>query len=510
MSRIKIKGQLDPNDPKAAALLDQLSKLIRENPLLDFGPHAKQAAFLEADARVRVFLGGNRAGKSTVGVVDDLVNTLPAEFVPDHLKRYKKLWKDDVRGRVVTPDLGHTLKAVYEVYQRWVPPAALRGGTWSKAFDKQDRILNFKNGSFIEFMSYEQDLNKFGGSARDWIHYDEEPPGERGEAIRKECRMRLADRGGYEIFTFTPLTGLSWAYDEFWENRGDQLAEGVWGSGRIRVVLASMLDNPHLTRENIEEALSGLTEEELAARRDGQFSHFQGLVYSEFDYDIHTCEPVSKEHLKGQDVRIGIDPGIKTTAIVFVAFDRDNRALVFDEMYLHGEHAIPDRAVAKIKQRLAEWEVRSSYNMIDPASRNRSNTDHQRVQSLYTRAGLPVLPAQNDVETGVFEVKRRLQHTDHVGRPDPLLVIARNCKKLLWERARYRYEFTPEGDFGVEKKDDHGLDATRYVLMSRPIGPPIRSRNRQYGREVWVPNRSVPMSQVLDSGPQYGPNGKFS
>lgn len=505
MSKFRIRGRLDPNDAQALAYLQQLERLVEANPLHVFRPHRKQEAFLRSRAKVRVFLGGNRAGKSTVGIVDDLINVLPKEYVPEHLLPFKRCLHEDVRGRVVTPDLVRTLKAVYEVIQRWVPAEALRGGSWGKAFDKQDRILNFKNGSFIEFMSYEQDRDKFGGSARDFVHYDEEPPGERGEEIREECRVRLVDRQGYELFTFTPLMGLTWAFDAFWEEKGPQVAEGVWDREKLTVVLASMLDNPHLSKEAIADALEGLTEEEIAARRDGKFSHFQGLVYSEFDWDRHTVPGPSPKHVQGLEVRVGIDPGIQTTAVLLGGFDKDNCLLVFDELYLHNRDAIPENAARKTREKLARWGVSAKYFLIDPSARNRAGTDADKVQAAYARAGVRALPAQNDVEAGIFEVKRRFQRTPH-----PLLLISRDCTTLLWERDRYRYEFKSDGGFGVSKRNDHGLDAMRYLAMSRPTAPKSMNLQKARNGSAFRPGVVPPIDEIRRKVDEWSPTGKFS
>ncbi len=67
------------------------------------------------------------------------------------------------------------------------------------AFDKQQRVLRFKNGSWIQFNSSEQDREKLGGVALHRIVYDEEPRQE----VRNECLTRLIDYDGEELFAYS-------------------------------------------------------------------------------------------------------------------------------------------------------------------------------------------------------------------------------------------------------------------------------------------------------------------
>jgi hypothetical protein len=76
--------------------------------------------------------------------------------------------------------------------------------------------------------------------------------------------------------------------------------------------------------------LGKYSEEERRAREFGDFMHFGGMVYpGGFE---HRLVPVpSPDQVQGHDVVVGIDPGLKNCALVWVAFDTDNQAVVFDE-----------------------------------------------------------------------------------------------------------------------------------------------------------------------------------
>src|SRR5436190_17333130 len=173
------------------ALLD-LARLAEANPLVRFIPHAKQATFLQSHDRVKAFLGGNRSGKTTCSIVDDIIQAVDGSCLPARLLPYKK-WHGPFHRRIVVPDFTGTLEGViFQKLREWAPPSQLLGGSWGDAYNKQKRLLHFQNGSWFQFMTFEQELSKLGGAALHRVHCDEEPP----EDIWNECMARLIDYGG--------------------------------------------------------------------------------------------------------------------------------------------------------------------------------------------------------------------------------------------------------------------------------------------------------------------------
>jgi hypothetical protein len=360
------------NDPQVQELLAQYNKALEENPLYAYKPHDKQHAFHSNRRKVKVFLGGNRSGKSTAGVLDDIIQAVDRDVVPEHLQQFK-IWEPPFKCRIITPDLKRSHAAVIETLRRWVPRGQLRGGSFDKAYEKQEKILHFSNGSFIEFMSSEQDLDQFGGSTRHRIHYDEEPDGDKGEAIREECSVRLWETRGDELFTFTPLNGLGWCFDEFEEEKGPEVEKEVWLSDRMVVVGVDVEDNSdHLPMDEVLRELDRLPEKVREARKSGKFAHFKGLVYEMFDRDLHVVPKPSRAHVQSLPLLVeAIDPGVNVTAVLFAGIDKENSILVYDELHLSDEAAIPENAAKLIRQKRELWGVQPKYTFIDPASRIR-------------------------------------------------------------------------------------------------------------------------------------------
>lgn len=163
-----------------------------------YKPHAKQVTFHSSEAQGRLFLGGNRSGKSVGGAVEAIwwvTGKHPYMVTPP----------PPVRGRVVSVDfINGVEKIVKPEIARWLPTSELVGGSWETAYNKELRTLTLNNGSSIEFMSYDQVLEKFAGTSRHFIWFDEEPPHD----IFTECKMRLIDTGGRWWITMTPVEGM--------------------------------------------------------------------------------------------------------------------------------------------------------------------------------------------------------------------------------------------------------------------------------------------------------------
>ena len=239
--------------------LAELDAVADLNPLSFFEPYPKQAEFLGSREPVKAFFGGNRAGKTEVGIVDDLIQAVDAECLPSGLRRFKR-WDPPFYCRIISPDFTSTMEGViFEKLRTLAPRDQLLGNGWDKAYDKQRRVLRFKNGSWFQFLTSEQDVDKHSGARLHRVHFDEEPPGEKGQQIWRENRMRLVDFApeSQAMFTMTPLFGLSWTFDEVWERREEP---------DTFCVVASIFDNPHIDPVEVEQAMRGMSREERQAR----------------------------------------------------------------------------------------------------------------------------------------------------------------------------------------------------------------------------------------------------
>lgn len=455
---------------RATELLEQFEVLLRGNPLIGYQPHPKQRVFHESRESLKAFFGGNRSGKTTAGILDDVIQAVDRDVLPEHLAGFKK-WDPPFYCRIIAPDFTSTMEGViFQKLREWCPKDQLAGGEFGKAYDKQRRRLVFANGSWMDFLTFEQDLDKFGGAALHRVHYDEEPPG----AIRRESSMRLIDFGGDELLTMTPLQGMSWTFDRIWE---------PWERGTLRdaiVVVVDMDDNPHLDQRTKARALADLSTEEREARKSGRFVHFAGMIYSEFSPSLHVV-PQWDEIPENVRVFVGIDPGMRHMAgVVWLALDEHDGFTVFDELALQG-HTVAQvaEAIHLVNQRwgrntpagrlplIPDWYV------IDPAARNVVHQTGRSDQMEFVDHGIVTILGQNAVTAGLNRVKERLQ-TDR-------LHVTANCPVLLDQFRKYRWSTPSRSENDPKeapvKKDDHLLDALRYVCMSRPQAPGQREQD---------------------------------
>jgi phage terminase large subunit-like protein len=436
--------------------LRELEELRAQNPLTAYVPHGKQVAFHSSADPLRAFLGGNRAGKTTAGINDHLIQALDPEWVPGHLKAFKR-WQPPFYCRVVIPDLGQTLEGVtLQKIREWCPPSQLRGGSVDQAWDTRLRVLRFENGSWFQFLSNDQDIDKFGGAALHAILYDEEPR----EDIRRESMMRLIDYGGIETFTMTPLMGMSWMFTEIYE---------PWEQGKLdgaTVITVDMDDNPHLNETTKRRALAGLSSEERQARKGGRFVHFAGLIYPEFSRERHVI-PAIQSVPEGVTVLTGIDPGIRhMAAIVFAYLDFEDTLVVFDEIAMQGSNVA--QVCEEYWRRCQRWDVRPRWNVIDPSARNREQSTGKGLQDAYTRGGVYTILGQNAHELG-FNIGKERFETDRIK-------ITADCPELIRQLLKYRWRSPPRTAEGAipeapVRKDDHLCDASRYLWSSPMVTP---------------------------------------
>src|SRR5574339_490499 len=170
----------------ARLLVEGLRNHATKPNIFGYQPHEKQCLFHQLQQKKRLYIGGNRSGKSYAAVAEDvwwLTDTHP----------YRETPALPVRGRVVTVDFTYGLEQIIlPLFKILLPASELIDGSWEASYSKSLRVLTLKNGSTVEFMSYEQDTEKFAGTSRHFVHYDEEPP----MHIFNECNARLVDTAG--------------------------------------------------------------------------------------------------------------------------------------------------------------------------------------------------------------------------------------------------------------------------------------------------------------------------
>lgn len=429
-----------------------------------YKPHEKQLVFHQMDKKGRLYIGGNRSGKSYGSVAEDiwwLTGTHPYLATPE----------PPVRGRLVCVDFSQGLQQIiFPIIKGLLPASALINGSWEDSYSTLYKTLTLSNDSTLEFMSYEQDLEKFAGTSRHFVHYDEEPP----LHIFNECNARLVDTNGRYWISMTPVEGLTWTHEKLYE-------PGKADSRLIGVVEVDMLDNPHITPEAAEDYLSGLDPDERKAREHGTYIQLGGLVYKRFHVDTHVVEPYIPP--KDWAWYLSLDHGYNNpTAVLWHAVSPEDHVVTFDEWY-YNEKTLDEVAAGikdKIAAHIAAGGKTPDYFVADPAIAQRSAHEGTSIQTEYSKRGLYFALGNNDVATGVAKIQNYLREDKNT--KTPFYTITENCvnyinemKKLRWKTwASKKMQYTNNPQEQIHKKDDHACDSARYFFSFIPNLEPDR------------------------------------
>ena len=414
--------------------------MLQNSVLKQYKAHAKQQQFHQQHAKERLFLAGNRCGKTFCGAMEiamHLTGIYPKWWRGKIFKTPIKAWAAsvttestrDILQRAYLGDSGNG--QVGAIPPECVERTVMRRGV-SGAVDTV-YVKHVSGGvSQLGFKSYDQGREKFQGTSRHVIHLDEEPD----LRLYEECLMRTMDCAGLIMLTMTPLKGMSDVCLHFLENP----------SAEKYTVQASWDDALHLSEAEKKSLRQTLRPHEIEAREKGIPALGAGRVYPVKEADIAVKRFDIPLHFKRV---FGMDFGwTNPTAVVWLAYDEAKDVVYITDVYQASE-LTPQQHVVNIKAR-GDW----INGVADPAGQGASQADGVSLMQRYADHGLYLTSAENHVDTGLMSVLERMQ----AGKLKVFDDLA-----LWWKEFRvYR-----RGENGrVVKRMDHLMDATRYVVMS--------------------------------------------
>jgi phage terminase large subunit-like protein len=439
------------------AIGEKLKLTAREPNILAYKPHPKQVLFHSSQAKTRLYIGGNRSGKTVGGVVEDI-------FYLRGQHPYRRVPEAPVRGRAICVDFTHGIQQILiPKLKQWLPPSLLVKGSWERSYNSEKKELTLSNGSTLEFLTYEQDLAAHAGTSRHFVHFDEEPP----KHIYDENMLRLVDTDGDTWLTLTPVEGMTWIYDGIYKPGSTGLHQ------YIDVVEVDIHENPYLKPEAIERILGGLDADERKAREKGQFVQLGGKVYKNFSVATHVIPPINPKSVLNWEWYRSMDHGFNNpTAWLWHAVHADGTIVTFAEHYASemtvAEHA---KVVLKMDKELGK---EPEFCVGDPATQQRQAVTGTSIVGEYAANGIWIAPGNNDVLTGVNQVSKYLSTNPRTKKP--YWQITENCTNLIREMERLRWEtyssksaqFNNNAHEKIHKKDDHACDSARYFFTFMP------------------------------------------
>lgn len=330
--------------------------------------HEGQKEFHNLLKRIVFCFAGNRLGKTTAGAVELIWSCMGCH-------PFKKN-KVPLKTAVIGPDFENHNKQILEPkIKEWSPSNSIRkidrhqGGAMKR--------IHWTSGSTTDFYSWDQDQMVFEGSDYDVVWFDEPPPHWVWKALWRSC----VDRGGRMYMTGTPLMS-PWLYAIYQQmkNHDDPIRDYV--KFKRNVNAKNIGDgNEALGIKRLEEFASEFTEEEKAARLDGDFVQISGLIFKNWDRTKHIIP--SFPILPSWDIYESIDPHPnKPWAVTWMAVAPNGAKILLQSLYAEGvideiaNQIIYARGRIQIKDNLR---IRISRTFIDNAASvplwQKSNTD---------------------------------------------------------------------------------------------------------------------------------------
>lgn len=454
---------------KYLAALRLENNIRSSKKLLTFEPMPKQRLFMTNPAVCRAIFGGNRSGKTFAGSIEFCMHVCgiyPAWF-PKELR-----YDGPVKGRIIVTDyLKGAGEVVIPYLEEWIDPNLIARKTRNNQGITVKYVL--KNGSQFDILTHEQDVNFFEGWKGHIAWFDEPPPRDRYVATKRG----LVDYGGRHWLTLTPLT-QPWIYDDIYTK-----ADGK----DIYVVTVDIRENTHLAEKDIKLFENSLTMDEKEARLHGKFLHLSGLVYKEFDPDVHIVSPIPIK--KEWSRYCAIDPHERTpTAVIWVAVDEQENHWVYDELWL-GDMDVTQISFAILAQ---EAELTPQVRLIDPhADKDNEFAGGFNFRKELMKNGVYCQRGNSDPLLGKSRIRQALMPKySHIHkRLVPQMRIFSSCRQTIYEFQHYMWdEYRRNKDDydlkeAVKKKNDHFMDALRYIYN---YGPRYIKRDEDYQSEEKV------------------------
>lgn len=474
-------------------LLQRRAKLRNTNGLAFYTPHNKQDQFHRAGKyRRRYVRTGNRFGKSDMGASEDCAFALGYRpwYPEGDPARYEGIPRHSTKGVIVV--------------QNWDKADEIftnqeEGTSKGKLFQKLPkesivRVRRGKNGSIVKITiksiwggnstiyletvrSFKQDGMRSESSNWDWIHVDEPCPRKMWVALSRG----LMDRGGKAWFTCTPVSE-PWINDFFLPPRmaraeineafiNDAFAHPRW------MITGHTSDNPYLTMEDIEEFEQDISKEERDCRLAGIPMALSGLIYKDFQHDVHVYRECphgwtdSQTPPKDYTIRTFIDPHPRTPhAVLHCATSPFGQLYIYRELFRPG--LISD-LVEHIQAQTEGYHVEDY--LIDPIAFIENPSNGRCMADDFYDAGIPVVPAPKELTFGILKTQARLRERDE--HDNPTVFVHENCDTFLFEVDRYIWQEEKEKPVDV---DDHMMENFYRMILTGCAYVDVAAREAHY------------------------------
>lgn len=473
-------------------LLRSKLEMVENHGLAFYRPHEKQHAFHCSMAKERGFFAGNRTGKSECDAAETVAWFLgertwykykfPIYGIRDGVKVIVSFHDGHEHHPLVRQGIPqHATKQLVittdwkKVDEVWTSPLGQPPGKIWKFIPKDvkvevrrnhegiiDRIYNEKTSAVIRFTNEQAFIkNPQSGESTEYDRIAIDEPVI--EDMFKAHARGLIDRNGQADFTLTSLRER-WIYDRF---NPEDPTEAKSYRFSLR---ATMHDNPFLTAEAKERYFDNLTDEERECRELGIPLELSGLVYKEFQREVHLLKDLPKGWTDWSNpphdwtIYVSIDVHPQTPqAVLFVAVPPMGIPIIYDEIW---RKCTADDLSEEINRRLAGRTV--GFIKADPKAWEEDPVYKVSMAQRFFANGLFVEKASKALAFGITNMQgilKRRSIDPASGNERPLVYFSPLVKRTLWEIARWHYD---KENKPIDK-DDHFMECMYRIFINFPL-----------------------------------------
>ena len=429
-------------------------------------PLPKQAEFHLSTAKYRCYNGGFGSGKTACGAMETLqiAHEYPGVLIGVFRETYRAL--EDSTKRTC---------------MEWWPDELIE-----KQWTAENRLL-FKNGSEVLFRSLD-DPTKFKSTEFGFWWIDEATETSEESFLLLCGRLRQIPREDAPVHypKSYPRKGILTTnpegHDYVWRWFVDQRHLDEKQKKDYFLITAPTTENIFLPQDYIDNLYANYPEIWRKKYLFGSFDAFEGQIFSNF-YDGHLFN-INEEFPDGvpQDWEriIAVDYGYRMpTAVLWGAVDYDNNLWVYDEFYEKEWHT--EDTAKEVLRRIDERKETILHRYIDPSA-SAQHGGHLSPIYEFAQHGLFLSPAERRVGGDAawrVSIDRLIQRFEH-----NTIKISTQCENLIRELKTYKWKRQTPGSQEKEapiKKNDHAVDALRYMIISLPMPPQKQKPKKEDG-----------------------------
>lgn len=352
--------------------------------------------------RFKVINCGRRAGKSTLSLlkmIDFTINQHPGS----------RVW-------YVAPTYRQAKNIMWEMLKGTIP----LGGV--QQMNESELICRLKNGSVIELKGADNP-DSLRGVKIDLIIFDEVAFIPNWGMVWTILRPTLMDSQAECLFISTP-NGF---------NHFKVLADTCNKRSDWKYFHYTIYDNPHIKREEIEQSKTEMTEDAFAQEMMGDFRKMEGLVFKNFQRDVHI------QVLSGFETAFwlrGLDRGFTNpTAVCYIRVDKDDTWYMTDEIYQTG------LTTSRLSQMLFDMDEHLGINEYELSTMDSAQASDIKELQDFGHDFLPVKKESGETNAEYVRYKiQRLYSRLELKDGKSKLYIHPRCVNTIREFEKYKYK----------------------------------------------------------------------